>query len=134
MNLTLTRLQFREDGIFSRLDQEGGAPFCVTLEHSFGLKPKIPAGSYACVRGTHSLPDAVHFHGLFETFEITEVPGHTGLLFHPGNFQSDSEGCVLLGEEIVAGRTGQMITNSDATFERFMALQEGVQTFQLTVV
>lgn len=129
MNLTLTRLQFREDGIFSRLDQEDGAPFCVTLEHSFSLKPKIPSGVYKCVRGIHSLVK----RGPFETFEITGVAGHAGLLFHPGNFNGDSEGCILVGEEIVMGKVGQMVTNSDETFQSFMVLQVGIRGFQLTV-
>ena len=70
----------------------------------------------------------------FITFEITDVPGHTGILFHMGNYNKDSDGCVLLGEEAVPTSEPTMVTNSVVTFNSFMASQSGVDTFQLVVV
>jgi hypothetical protein len=100
---------------------------CVTLQHAYDNNlPKLPSGVYTCVRGTHQLLHG----GPFETFEITGVPGHDKILIHPGNAESDSEGCVLVG----ASRVSNMITNSRITFEKFLALQDGCDSFQLTVV
>lgn len=132
MNLSLTRKEFRSDGIFSELHSEMGEFIAVTLEHSYDNQPKIPVGTYTCRRGLHRL------HGMtedFETFEIVGVEGHTNLLFHWGNFNKDSEGCVLLGSEI--GKNGddgaQMILHSRDTFKKFMRIQDGINEFKLTV-
>lgn len=127
MNLTLKRNKFSKTGIFGQIEDESGGHICVTLEHSYNCAPKIPPGTYKCVRGTHQLAGASH---PFETFEITGVVGHSGLLFHAGNYNVDSSGCVLVGETVVS----DMITSSRRTFERFMDLQEGEDSFTLTVL
>lgn|ERR1035437_2359376 len=132
MNLTLERDAYREDGIFSTLLDDKGDTIAKTLEHSYDNLPKVPAGTYTCVRGPHRL------HGMtedFSTFEVTGVEGHAGILFHWGNFNKDSEGCVLVGKEVAIQAAGAwIITASRDTFAAFMALQEGVDEFQLTVV
>jgi hypothetical protein len=94
---------------------------------------KIPNGVFDCVRGIHALEDGVPF----ETFEITGVEGHSGLLFHWGNYNKNSKGCVCTGEDFVDAPKSSvhedMVTNSRATFAKLMTLQTGVDRFQLTV-
>ena len=132
MNLTLTRNEYREDGIFSTCTDEDEKEVCQTLEHSYENLPKIPAGVYHCVRGAHRLNGMA---GTFDTFEIQGVEGHAGLLFHWGNFQDDSSGCVLVGTERVHCEDGtEMITHSRDSFRQFMQIQDGVDEFTLTVV
>lgn len=71
----------------------------------------------------------------FQTFEIMDVPGHDNILFHWGNYNKDSEGCVLLGKAEVSQANGQhMITSSKETFDIFMKYLAGVNEFTLTVV
>jgi hypothetical protein len=132
MDLILTRTSYEQDGIFSELTQEDGTLIAYTLEHSYDNEPKIPNGSFVCVRGQHRLNGMTED---FTTFEITGVEGHSNLLFHWGNYNKDSEGCVLLGEKIVhdSNESNSMITNSRATFAKFMELQEGIDSFLLTV-
>ena len=133
MNLTLTRDDFRPDGIFGSLIFDGDpGRFCVTLEHSYDGQPKVRPGTYTCIRGTHSLHNGIPF----KTFEITGVKGHGGILFHAGNFNRDSEGCVLIGNTIASDpNTGdEMITGSKAEFKQFMARLEGIDEFQLAVI
>lgn len=135
MNITLKRREFLEQGIFGDYYDELGLHILVTLEHAYvqpdgTYKPKLPMGEYECVRGTHSLHNGVPF----ETFEITNVPGHTGMLIHPGNYNNDSKGCTLVGEAEVDSNGVEMITNSKKTFEGFMKLQTDVDTFKLTVL
>ncbi len=135
MNLTLTRTEFREDGIFSVLKDVNGAKVADTLEHAYvetasTYGPKIPNGVYVCKRGMHRL------HGMvqdFETFEITGVAGHENLLFHWGNYNADSEGCVLLGATRAESERGGMVTSSRVTFAKFMEMQKGVDQFSLIV-
>jgi hypothetical protein len=134
MNLILTRKERRADGVFSELSDEAGRVLFHTLEHAYpagdGYEPKIPNGTFTCRRGEHRL------HGMtesFSTFEITGVLGHQNLLFHWGNFNRDSEGCILVGEKVAQAGQEEMITNSRAAFARFLALQAGLDLFPLTV-
>lgn len=98
----LKRTDYREDGVFGELQY--GDTTLFTLEHAFeadfysarSFEPKIPAGIYTCKRGTHQLdrgPKIV-------AFEVMNVPGHTGILLHVGNVNANSDGCVLLGDQI----------------------------------
>ena len=124
--------EFKPDGIFGEFSFEDEGRFCFTLEHSYDNQPKLQPGTYTCVRGTHKLHNGVPF----ETFEITGVAGHAGILFHAGNFNRDSEGCVLVGHTIaVDPNTGdEMVTGSKDEFKAFMARLEGVDSWQLEVV
>ncbi len=143
MDLTLTRFLSRADGIFSRLFTPDGSLLAVTLEHAYlqdsnagaegavlVYSPKIPLGAFACHRGMHQLASMTE---PFETFEICGVQGHCNLLFHAGNFNKDSEGCILLGEDCTGSTEGEMVTNSRATFTKFMQAQTGIDSFTLTV-
>lgn len=131
MNLTLTRNRQDLYGIFGKLTDEVDNGVCITLEHAFKnpdgtYSPALPPGTYLCVRGQHRLPDKPI---TFETFEVTGVPGHTGILFHKGNTNNDSEGCLLLGESIGAG----CILESGIAFGHFLDIQVGCDSFQLVV-
>lgn len=136
MDLILRRMKWSSDGVFSDLLDENNNQICLAGEHAYsdvddGVQPKIPMGTYLCVRGEHQLEG---MSAPFTTFEISDVPGHTNILFHAGNFpQIDSAGCVLLGEAIeqINGVLG--VSNSRATFESFMAMQDGVDSFTLLV-
>ena len=136
MDLKLQRLQARGDGIFSDLRTPNGDLVAQTLEHAYEndiqeLNAKIKPGMYLCKRGKHEL------HGMtepFETFEVTGVPGCVGILFHWGNYNRDSEGCILVGKSIErAEDQTQMVTHSREAFAAFMRLQEGVDEFTLIV-
>lgn len=129
MKLTLKRIEFKEDGIISHLLDENNHILAVTLEHSYDKKPKLYDGEFTCKRGKHSLHNSVPF----ETFEIMGVIGHTGILFHVGNRNYDSEGCVLLGKTFEDNIMGAMITESKITFNKFMTFLREVDEFQLTV-
>lgn len=129
MTLKLVRRELREDGIFSELYDEAGNIIAHTLEHSFDCKPKVYDGEFTCIRGTHRLHNMVPF----ETFEITGVEGHSGILFHIGNWNKDSDGCVLVGSGIAQSSQGQMITGSMQAFAEFMKLLDGQDSFILVV-
>lgn len=134
MNLILKDRVYLPEGIFGKLQSPAGVKLFETLERSYpqenvppggyNFLPKLRAGTYVCERGMH------HLHsGPLETFEITGVPGHTGVLFHPLNLQSGSEGCVGVGRALYV----DAITNSRDAFEEFLKLQTGLSHFTLTV-
>jgi hypothetical protein len=138
MNLTLTRQRFRADGIFGVLASDDGKLKWETLEHAYPVlgstsvfAPKVPEGAFLCVLGLHNLDLRVE-RGLppFLTFEITGVAGHKDILFHRGNFNADSNGCVLLGKMMGEHE----VICSEQAFNEFMEAQKGVSQFTLTVV
>ncbi len=134
MDCLLTRTSYESSGIYSILKRVDTLnPIAVTLEHAYpaGTGPityiaKLPPGEYVCQRGLHLLKG---MSVPFETFEIMDVPGHSDILFHVGNTNDDSEGCVLLG----SSRSHNMIVESRITFNAFMQLQAGLDVFNLVV-
>lgn len=130
MVLRLIRNVFESDGVLGILLNEDGVQLATTLEHSYNGRPKLPPGAYRCERGIHSL----HSNPTpFETFEILNVPNCTGILFHVGNWNDDSNGCVLLGRLSISSEKGSMIVGSRKTFERFLTELSDVSDFQLLV-
>lgn len=130
MTLKLIRHEYREDGIFSELRTEKNKVLAQTCEHSYNKLPKIPFGTYTCRRGLHKL----HVDSkAFETFEVCGVKGHTGILFHIGNWQSESNGCILVGGGIAASIKGQMVTGSKQAFKDLMEYLKAVDQFELVV-
>lgn len=126
MDMRLVRSAETPNGVFGTLYMSDGLPLCITLEHSFDGVPALADGVYQCVRGLHTLaghPDA------FMTFEVTGVPGHTGILIHRGNFNADSHGCILLGMTSDTAR----LYSSAVAFEKFMMIQGDASSFTLTV-
>jgi hypothetical protein len=110
--ITVKRVAKLEEGVFGTI-LHLGVPFAVTLERSYGLDPKIPAGTYTCV--------ATKFNrGGYRTFEVMGVIGHSRLLFHKANWETDLEGCVGIGEgfAVLDGRLA--IAQSGAAFGEFM--------------
>lgn len=138
MNLSLKRDIATEQGVFGTLTSEDGSFTCRTLEHAYdsgdgngSYAPKVLPGVYLCVRGRHQL---AHMDKPFTTFEITKVPGHTNILFHKGNYNNDSEGCVLLGTGVYPSENAPtMLTSSSPVFNKFLMLQNGINQFTLTV-
>lgn len=135
MNLVLNRREYRNDGIFSEITDENGTFLFVGLERSYKddsgvFYAKVPPGTYRCVRGIHRLKDLVPF----ETFELENVPGRTGILIHKGNYNHDSEGCILIG--LGYGFTSnkeKMIVHSKKAFEKFMELQKYNDEFYIVI-
>lgn len=128
---TLIHRKFCEDGVFGEL-QKDGQFFCYTLEHSFDSKAKVVDGTYTCERGTHRLHTMTED---FITFEVKKVPDFngvpvTGILFHWGNYNKDSDGCILLG----SSETPTMVGNSRTTWADFIKTLDGFDSFELTVI
>lgn len=133
-SLTLKRLLVADDGAFGYLKHDyDGTQVAVTCERTFGEDGEptvvVPPAVYKCLRGPHSL-DGTHF---FSTYEVTGVVGHTGILFHTGNTEGDSKGCILLGNYFGLMGPVMAVLESRIAFERFMNLMNGCDEFQLTV-
>ena len=128
MKATLARTDFTDCGIFGRLTLSDRV--FATLEHAYGQDgawlPKLPTGSYKAVLGDHMLHS-----GPVRTYEVQNVPGHSGILAcHVGNLQNDSEGCVLIGLH----RDGNAVVHSRDAFKDFMGILNNLPEYDLEVI
>lgn len=96
-----------------------GVPGFVTLEPRDMNNERhvscIPEGFYDCERvRDRTLRNG---HKIDETLLVTGVPDRDGILFHAGNIEDDTEGCILLGLGLLPG--GNFITSSQLAMQRF---------------
>jgi hypothetical protein len=133
MDIRLIRGSKTKDGIFGTMYDTNDNIVAVTLEHAFpsadklSWQPKTALGAYKCVR--YDSPG----HG-YEVFTLENVPPFMGskvtfIEIHVGNYNADSDGCILVGSE----KNGNMIMDSKITFDKFMTLQKDVDNFTLTI-
>ena len=68
------------------------------------------------------------------TFQVMEVTARTSILFHKGNHEGDTAGCILLGQYFdKLSSHERAVLNSGLTFENFMMLMENDYQFHLTI-
>lgn len=106
-----------------------GQPFLVTLELPWlmneSFKSCIPCGLYYCERYTSARYK--------ETFMVFGVHNRDRILFHPGNFLRDTDGCILPGLSFGALHAKALVISSRVAFERFMMSMEGQDRFLLQI-
>lgn len=131
--MKLVRDTWGPQGIFSTMQDDGGAVVCQIAEHAYqqpdgSWQPKVPPGTYRCVFGQHQLRS-----GPIMTFEVTGVPGHTGILIHPGNWpQVDSDGCMLPGQTRATVGNQPIVARSELAWGALMQML-GTDDFDLEV-
>ncbi len=86
----------------------------------------IPIGTYLCKR--------VNSPRFKETFEVTGVDGRTHILFHSGNTESQTKGCILLGNKFGELFDEPAVLSSNATMKVFMGKTKFIDSFSLKVV
>lgn len=123
------RVSESDEGTFGTMTIDGHA-FCCTLEPPDRDNKKnvssIPAGKYVCRR--------VMSPKYGDTFEITDVPNRTHVLFHPGNVVKHTRGCVILGQHYGKLYGDRAVLNSGKTFKSFMYALKDVDSFDYEVV
>lgn len=125
MNIELKTVAVRADGCYGVLLADG-RPFAVTVERTFeNNRTVLENGQYHCER-------SVYHRGGYPTFEIM-VDGHSRVLFHKGNVEIDSEGCVLVAESFGVMNGQAAISDSKGGFAEFWELTKAMSSFVLTV-
>lgn len=84
---------------------------------------RIPAGSYTCIPYSGTKYKDVYL--------VKDVPNRSAILLHYGNFESDTLGCVLLGNKQVTSPKPAVL-DSRMCFARFRSLI-GKQEFTLVI-
>ena len=129
---TIRRFPSTQDGSFGVLF-EGDIPFAATCEPEWRENQKgiscIPPGMYRCKRVTSPR--------FGNTFEITGVESRAHVLFHWGNAEGDTEGCVLVAEKFgsLNGKTAVLESRSaNEGFNEFLKRTEGLDEFPLEIM
>lgn len=60
---------------------------------------------------------------------LEKVPGYEGVLIHPGNDDSDTSGCILVGDNKEVGK----VLNSVATFNKLMQVLTKAKDITITI-
>lgn len=130
--LTLTRIAKRADYTIGRLEDENGVKICDTLEPKYrdykGGELKVPRKS-AVPEGTYQV--VVTKSKKFGKYLplLVGVPGFEGIRIHSGNTVNDTEGCILVGQNLIKGK----VLLSRLTLEKLMRLIENEKRIFLTI-
>lgn len=107
-----------------------GMPRLVTLEEGWRGNQRqvscIPEGKYTISR--HQSPK------FGETFIVNDVPNRSHILFHAGNTDEDTLGCILVGCEYGEIKKKPAVLRSKAAFLLFMNLLSGLDRISLQIV
>lgn len=132
MKLVLIRHARRADYTIGRLEDENGKKICDTLEPTWRnykggelkipKKSAIPEGSYRVV-----VTKSRRFQKYLPL--LVGVPGFEGVRIHAGNTSRDTEGCILVGQNIQVGK----VLWSRITLEKLMKLIENEKVIYLTI-
>lgn len=127
--IIIRRIAENDDGTFGVII-DGDKPFALTLENKWLNNQRniscIPEGRYICRRySSAKYPD---------TFEVTNVPGRSHILFHTGNTNEDTAGCILVAEQFGELNKAIAILASKPGFREFMERLIDVDVFELIII
>lgn len=113
-------------GMIKILDHDH--PPLFTLENPLRattVDSRIPGGDYICTpySGTK----------FKDVYLVKDVPNRTAILFHVGNFERDTEGCILVGLGAGMMKSEPAVMQSQDGFAIFKAVI-GQQNFKLWII
>ena len=133
MKLYLKRIAKRPDYTVGRLTDQRGNRICDTLEPTWRnykggerkepKKSAIPEGSYRVV---------ITMSPRFKKYLplLVGVPGFEGIRIHSGNTVKDTEGCILVGDNLVKGR----LVWSRRALDKLMGMMEDEKEVSITII
>ena len=126
MRFQLKRVAIHEYGAFGVL-LKNNIPFAVTLERTFepDNHTVVPTGMVLCKRSHY-------YKGGYPTYEL-QIEGHSRVLFHRGNLEQHSVGCILVAESFAVFGDKPGVSDSKHGFAEFMILAKGVPEFNIEV-
>ena len=132
MKLILTRIARKAEYTIGRLEDENGKKLCDTLEPIWrnydGGELKIPKKS-AIPEGTYRVVTTYSLRFRKYLPLLVGVPGFEGVRIHAGNTSRDTEGCILVGQNLQVGK----VLWSRITLEKLMKLIENEKEIYLII-
>lgn len=138
IHLTLHRVLTGDEGTFGVLRTDK-RPFALTVERQWLNNMRgvscIPEGEYKVMRCIASPEYGYKNSPRFgDTFNVIDVPGRSKILFHKGNIDDDSHGCIIVGEQFGTLHDETAVLSSRQGFAEFLSLLKGHNEFELTIV
>ena len=128
MIVEIIRLETGSEGTFGVL-KVNKKMLCNTLEPPSLFNKKdiscIPEGQYTC--------KLINSEKFGTVYQVMDVPNRSNILFHPGNYVSETSGCILLGQYMSTSRYGRCVLRSRDTIARFKEVVGGQNSFHLTL-
>jgi hypothetical protein len=114
-------------------------PFCYTLEDAVREQPGVPVpewkipGKTAIPSGSYDL--VIDMSARFKRLmpHLLDVPGFEGIRIHPGNTESDTEGCILVGKTRMPDRILHSKDAFDDLFRRLQAVVDKGEPIRITI-
>ena len=132
MKLILTRIARKAEYTIGRLEDENGKKLCDTLEPIWrnydGGELKIPKKS-AIPEGTYRVVTTYSLRFRKYLPLLVGVPGFEGVRIHAGNTSRDTEGCILVGQNLQVGK----VLWSRITMEKLMKLIENEKEIYIII-
>ena len=128
MIITLQRLLSTDGFIIGVLESESGL-LCYTLENPWkDNKPNIsciPEGDYIC----NPYSSAKYK----DTWQVTDVQGRYSILFHAGNTEKDTQGCILTGTVVGSLGGERAVLGSRIALDKIRRFIGTGSTFKLII-
>lgn len=117
---------------------------CNTLEDKVRNPKGTPKENFNKIYGETAIPYGTYrviisYSNAFKKYlpEILNVPLYEGIRIHTGNINSDTYGCILLGDSPKISQTQSWIYNSKKNFNKFMnilepSLKKGIVVLEIT--
>lgn len=115
------------------------APQCFTLEPVYREEPGLPVsawkmfGSTAIPVGTYAVEVTYFYRDQMYTPLLDNVPGFSGVRIHVGNFPSNTEGCILVGNQAGQDEVLDSRVAFDALMEKVNAARQRNESIQITI-
>lgn len=113
MEIILQRLYQGKDCTIGTLSMDRKI-LCHTLENPWKDNKEdissIPEGRYSCIPySSEKYPNV---------WKLNSVKDRTNVLIHNGNYEEDTEGCILVGSNVANYKGKNMVTNSRLTLNK----------------
>lgn len=111
---------------------------CYTMEKRWYANKRaascIPEGEYSLKLRASPMVKRTSKGRYEKGWEVTAVPGRDFIMFHPGNYVRNSDGCILVGSSIACiSHEGLMVTASQDTFDKFMKFLDDAEPWSIHI-
>lgn len=111
------------------IDSISCEPFAVTLEPPW-LNNQV---NLSCIPDDRYLCQRVNSPKFGNTFQVTQVKNRTNIVFHKGNIDDDTRGCILVGEQFERLNNKPAVLASKKGFNEFLSRLADVNQFIIDI-
>lgn len=134
--LILSRFLYTPNGVFGDLILPDGWRFYTAERPWLNNAPNvscIPTGEYRLALRRSGVVERSTGGEFLEGWEITNVPGRTFIMIHPGNTMHDLQGCVAVGDSLGYLGGNRAVLNSRKAFRELMGRLAARDSWRIVV-